>query len=87
MKSLKYYENTSETYSPRRASLKPGVLTTVTICVEANCQSNSLEPLGCWHRLAGDSSSEIQYSAAFDSLQQIVTSLATDVFTQANGLV
>jgi len=85
MKSLKYYENTSETYSPRRASLN--VLVTVTICVETNCQSYSLEPLDCWHRLAGDFSSETQLFAAFDSLQQIVTSLATDVFTQANGLV
>ena len=85
MKSLKYYENTSETYSPRRASLN--VLVTVTICVETNCQSNSLEPLDGWHRLAGDFSSETQLFAAFDSLQQIVTSLATDVFTQANGLV
>jgi len=86
-KSPKYHENTSETYSRRWASLKPGVLITVTTCVETNCQSNSLEPLDGWHRLAGHSSSEIQLFAVFDTLQQTVTSLATDVFTQANGLV
>ena len=82
-----YFENTSKTYSPRWVSLKPGVLITVTICVETNCQSNSLEPLDGWHRLAGHSSTENQRIAVFDTLQQTVTSLATDDFTQANGLV
>jgi len=30
-KSLNYFKNTSETYSPRWASLKPGVLITVSV--------------------------------------------------------
>ena len=63
------------------------LLVTVTICVETNCQCNSLEPLDGWHRRPGDSCNETQVFAVFLSLQQTVTSLATEVFTQANGLV
>jgi len=70
----------SETYSPPLASMKPGVLITVTICVETNCQSNSLEPLDGWHRRPGDSCSEKKGFAVFLSLQHTVTSLATDVY-------
>ena len=70
----------SETYSPPWASSKPGVLITVTICVETNCQSNSLEPLDSWHRLAGDSCSERHHPSIFHSLQHTVTSLAIDFY-------
>jgi len=71
-------EASANCYTPLYFTL----LVTVTICVETNCQCNSLEPLDGWHRLAGDYSSETQYTRFLYSLQQIATSLECVIFIQ-----